>query len=93
MGGVAMQGNTKKLPACRVVADFTEAMNILDGVLGIPTGNQSLSQLLEGVGENIQKTRLARGMNQGELAQRAGVDRGYISLVENGKQNFIVLVI
>jgi len=26
-------------------------------------------------------------MNQGELAERAGVDRAYISLVENGKQN------
>jgi transcriptional regulator with XRE-family HTH domain len=42
---------------------------------------------LDGVGENIQKTRTARGINQGELAARAGVDRAYISLVENGKQN------
>lgn len=31
--------------------------------------------------------RRTKGMNQGELAVLAGVDRAYISLVENGKQN------
>ena len=62
-------------------------MDTLDKILGIPSGGQSLDHMLDGIGENIQKTRTARGMNQGELAIQAGVDRAYISLVENGKQN------
>ena len=87
MGGVAVVENADKFNLCHVVADFAEGMDILDGILGIPKGSQSLSQMLQGVGGNIQTTRTARGMNQGELAERAGVDRAYISLVENGKQN------
>ena len=46
-----------------------------------------LDQVLIGIGNNIQNLRKARGMNQGQLADIAGVDRAYISLVENGKQN------
>ena len=29
---------------------------------------------------------MSLGMSQGELAQRAGVSRGWVSRVENGKQ-------
>ena len=46
-----------------------------------------MDQVLIGIGHNIQNLRKARGMNQGQLPDIAGVDRAYISLMENGKQN------
>ena len=87
LGGPAVQKQEDLFSQCHIVTDFSDAMDTLDDILGIPTGGQSLSHMLDGIGENIQKTRTARGMNQGELANQAGVDRAYISLVENGKQN------
>ena len=87
LGGAAVQENQALFSGCDIVKDFAEAMDRMDEILGIQNGGQSLSQMLDGIGKNIQKTRTARGMNQGELAERAGVDRAYISLVENGKQN------
>ena len=87
LGGPAVQKQEDLFSECHIVTDFSDAMDTLDDILGIPTGGQSLSHMLDGIGENIQKTRTTRGMNQGELANQAGVDRAYISLVENGKQN------
>ncbi len=87
LGGPAAKKKPTLFPGCHIVTDFSKAMDTLDKILGIPSGGQSLDHMLDGIGENIQKTRTARGMNQGELAKQAGVDRAYISLVENGKQN------
>lgn len=38
-------------------------------------------------GENMQKIRLEKGMSQGDICRELGLDRAYISNVENGKQN------
>lgn len=38
-------------------------------------------------GENMKKIRLERGMSQGDICRELGLDRAYISNVENGKQN------
>lgn len=39
-------------------------------------------------GQLIKNARLRRGWQQQELADRIGVDRGYISTIENGKRNW-----
>lgn len=39
-------------------------------------------------GQLIRAARLRRGWQQQELADRIGVDRGYISTIENGKRNW-----
>lgn len=39
-------------------------------------------------GQLIKKARLRRGWQQQDLADRIGVDRGYISTIENGKRNW-----
>lgn len=38
-------------------------------------------------GENMKKIRLEKGMSQGDICRELGLDRAYISNVENGKQN------
>jgi transcriptional regulator with XRE-family HTH domain len=42
------------------------------------------------IGTNIRKLRAANGLSQEELAFRAGIDRSYLSEVENGHKNLSV---
>ena len=41
-------------------------------------------------GENMKKIRLEKGMSQGDICRSLGLDRAYISNVENGKQNLTI---
>jgi len=43
------------------------------------------------LGENIKKIREEKGLSQEELANIAGFDRTYISLIERGKRNLSLL--
>ena len=38
-------------------------------------------------GENMKRIRLEKSMSQGDICRALGLDRAYISNVENGKQN------
>lgn len=38
-------------------------------------------------GDNMKKMRLEKSMSQGDICRELGLDRAYISNVENGKQN------
>jgi transcriptional regulator with XRE-family HTH domain len=50
----------------------------------------SLSNLLKEAGHVVAKKRKLLGLSQSSLASRAGVNRTYISDLENGKRNFSV---
>lgn len=39
------------------------------------------------LGANIKKIRASKNMTQGDLCRKLGVDRAYMSNVENGKKN------
>jgi len=39
------------------------------------------------VGRNVKRLRLAAGLTQASLAERMGVDRGYVSGLELGQRN------
>ncbi len=39
------------------------------------------------LGENLKRIRTEKNMSQGDIARALEVDRGYISNIENGKQN------
>ncbi len=39
------------------------------------------------LGENLRKLRLKKNLSQGDLATTLGVDRAYISNIENGRMN------
>ena len=38
-------------------------------------------------GDNMKRIRTEKGMSQGDICRELGLDRAYISNVENGKQN------
>lgn len=39
------------------------------------------------VGDNVKRLRLVAGLSQAELAHRMGVDRAYVSGLEQGQRN------
>lgn len=39
------------------------------------------------LGNNIKRIRLKKGMSQGDICRKLGVDRSYISNVESGNKN------
>ena len=41
-------------------------------------------------GENMKRIRLEKDMSQGDICRSLGLDRAYISNVENGKQNLTI---
>jgi len=55
-------------------------------LVGLETGD-SLEAYLVRIGQRIQMKRKELGWNQSTLAERAGLDRTYISALERGKQN------
>ena len=38
-------------------------------------------------GANLKKIRLGKKMSQGDIIRITGMDRGYVSSLENGRQN------
>jgi transcriptional regulator with XRE-family HTH domain len=42
------------------------------------------------VGDNVRRLRLAAGLSQAELAHRMGVDRAYVSGLEQGQRDILV---
>ena len=45
------------------------------------------------IGRNVKRLRLAAGISQAELADRMGVDRGYVSGLELGQRNPTVVTL
>lgn len=45
------------------------------------------------VGQNVRRIRLAAKISQAELAARMGVDRAYVSGLEQGKRNPTVVTL
>ena len=89
IGGPATENNFDLIRDTKVLmaADFISGMDILNDTFGITSKFDTLEVILKNIGLNIQNTRKSRAMSQVELAEIAGVDRAYISLIENGKQN------
>ena len=77
----------RELEGAAVAKSLVSGLTLLESNFGMGSSMFTLDDILQGIGRNIQDIRKSRGMNQGQLADAAGVDRAYISLVENGKQN------
>jgi transcriptional regulator with XRE-family HTH domain len=45
------------------------------------------------VGQNVKRLRIAAGISQAELADRMGVDRAYVSGLEQGQRNPTVVTL
>lgn len=59
-------------------------------LVGISTSLNTLHQTLSEIGSRIHFHRKALKMSQEKLASGSGLDRAYISSVENGKQNVTI---
>lgn len=54
---------------------------------------QAQSVLLSRLGVAISRKRIRQNLTQKQLSVRCGVDRAYLSYVENGKKNLSVVVL
>jgi transcriptional regulator with XRE-family HTH domain len=45
------------------------------------------------VGDNVRRLRTAAGLSQAELAERMGVDRAYVSGLEQGARNPTIITL
>ena len=87
LGGPAFKGFNDQVGRAAIVDNSASGLTVLNDAMGIRSGNISLQEMLNGIGGKVLEVRKSKGLNQGDLATLAGVDRAYISLVENGKQN------
>ena len=96
LGGAAVLN--AQLPVEHYGADAI-AENIVDAVhearriVGFTQENPTLEERLTAMGRRIRAARTSRKMTQQQLADQAGLDRTYISLVEHGRQNITISAI
>jgi len=50
-------------------------------------------ELCKKIGQKIRKARTVKKISQEELAHNAGIDRFYLSEIENGHKNLSVLIL
>jgi len=46
-----------------------------------------MQEISKKLGENLKRIRTKKKLSQGAIARILGVDKGYISNIENGKKN------
>jgi transcriptional regulator with XRE-family HTH domain len=49
-----------------------------------------MKKISEKLGRNIKNVRVKKKMSQGDLCRKSGIDRGYMSAIENGKNNITI---
>ncbi|MBD2300986.1 helix-turn-helix domain-containing protein [Nostoc sp. FACHB-190] len=49
------------------------------------------AEVLDKFGKRVKEQRLYRGMSQEELAEKAGLHRTYIGMIERGEKNITLL--
>ena len=94
VGGAALSGvnnspNIKAnvIGADAVAKDIKSALGETKRILSPETPEQELEQLLSRIGSTLRFLRKEKKMSQREVSDSAGLDRTYLSAVENGKQN------
>jgi DNA-binding XRE family transcriptional regulator len=88
IGGAAIANRDAAivLGADEFAEDAIRATTAARELVGLEIG-ETLAALLGGIGENIHSLRRSKNWKQQQLASAAGLDRAYLSAVENGKQN------
>ena len=76
-----------------ISSDVTNAIIEASRLVSSSTVNGNLEDYLNFIGEKVKMTRILKGWNQQKLADESGLDRTYISSVENGKQNLTLGVL
>ena len=76
-----------------ISSDVANAIIEASRLVSSSTVNGNLEDYLGFIGEKVKITRVLKGWNQQKLADESGLDRTYISSVENGKQNLTLGVL
>jgi len=94
IGGPAVQRASesilKQLAPDAIAHDAKQAVEEARKICGLLGSHASLNQYLRGMGARILEARKVRKFSQQDLADGSGLDRAYISSVENGKQNVTI---
>ena len=88
--GVMNNEDAKKANADVVVTDRSQVVADARKVVGVGSSTNALFQTLGEIGGRIHHYRKSQKMSQEKLAAGSGLDRAYISSVENGKQNVTI---
>ncbi len=87
VGGAAVAGRTaESLGADLLAAEAAPGLALAAGLIA-PPSPPDLPTYLVRVGRRIHAGRLAAGLSQATLAERAGLARPYLGAVERGRQN------
>ncbi len=86
-GGISHLRNADDIQADLVSSDPLQAIRAAKDLLGLGEESRSFDNYLRGFGQRVSAMRRERGWTQQELANRAGLDRTYLSTVEQGRQN------
>ena len=90
IGGLALSSSDVEM---NFVNCDAVALNIFEGItqarnlVGITDGGLTLEEHLSDLGARIRSARSDKGMTQQDLSNASGLDRTYISALEQGKQN------
>ncbi len=90
LGGLALEqagGEPESYGCDAIMTDAADAVRLARRLVGLESARPTLEQQLAALGSRIRTMRLRRGMTQKQLAEASGLDRTYISTVENGRQN------
>ncbi len=93
VGGAAAGALVRSPDIDAFVSSIPEALSVAANLVGNRTRESSLDDFLQRLGENIHHIRKERVLNQHQLAALCGIDRAYLSGVENGKQNVTLGVV
>lgn len=84
---IEASANGKLANADAVPNNAEEALSASRKLCSLTTREAALQYFLRALGQRIQENRKLRKFSQQELADSSGLDRAYISSVENGRQN------
>ena len=89
VGGAASRLSEEQIrdSGADVITDPIALMMYARGIVGDSFDDYSLDRHLEKIGDRIQRMRKNNEWSQQELADNSGLDRTYISGLENGHQN------
>ena len=93
LGGAAMANldpPPQRWGADTVADNLIDAIKVVRNLVGINGHKPSLEEHLISMGQVIKEARSRRNLTQQQLADTAGLDRTYISMVEHGKQNLTI---
>ena len=86
-----MAGEDESAFGCYSVAhNIPEALSEARRLVRLAVGGITLDEQLASLGRRMRATRASKHMTQQELADAAGLERTYISMVENGRQNLTI---